>query len=49
MEAHVEAIYEQFHAKRKALAAAEADIQDQKEITEAVELFDLQDTLQRRK
>lgn len=49
MEAHVEAIYEQFHAKRKALAAAEADIQDQKEITEAVDLFDLQDTLQRRK
>ena len=40
MEAHVEAIYEQFHAKRKALAAAEADIQDQKEITEAVDLFD---------
>ncbi len=49
MEAHVEAIYEQFHAKRKALAAAEADVQDQKEITEAVDLFDLQDTLQRRK
>lgn len=49
MEAHVEAIYEQFHAKRKALAAAEANIQDQKEITEAVDLFDLQDTLQRRK
>ena len=49
MEAHVKAIYEQFHAKRKALAAAEADIQDQKEITEAVDLFDLQDTLQRRK
>ncbi len=42
-------VYEQFHAKRKALAAAEADVQDQKEITEAVDLFDLQDTLQRRK
>ena len=49
MEAHVEAIYEQFHAKRKALAAAEADKQDQEEIAVEINLFDLQDSLQKRK
>lgn len=49
MEAYVEAVYEQFHAKRKALAAAEADKQDQEEITVEINLFDLQDSLQKRK
>ena len=49
MEAHVEAVYEQFHAKRKVLAAAEADKQDQEEIVVGINLFDLQDSLQKRK
>ena len=49
MEAHVESVYEQFHTKRKALAAAEADKQDQEEIAVEINLFDLQDSLQKRK
>ena len=49
MEAHIESVYEQFHAKRKALAAAEADQQDQKEVVAEIDLFDLQETLQKRK
>ena len=49
MEAHVEAVYEQFHAKRKALAAAEADKQDQTEVATEIDLFDLQDALKKRR
>ena len=49
MEAHVEAVYEQFHAKRKALAAVESDKQDQEEIAVEINLFDLQDTLKKRR
>ena len=49
MEVHVAAVYEQFHAKRKTLAAAEADKQDQEEIVAEINLFDLQDSLQKRK
>ena len=49
MEAHVESVYEQFHAKRKALAAVEADKQEQAEVATEIDLFDLQETLQKRK
>ena len=49
MEAHVKAVYEQFHAKRKALAAAEADKQDQTKVATEIDLFDLQDALKKRR
>ena len=48
MEAHVEAVYEQFNAKRKALALAEADAEDQQSIMADTDLLALQDSLQKR-
>ena len=48
MEAHVEAVYEQFHAKRKALALAEADAEDQQSLMADTDLLALQDSLQKR-
>lgn len=48
MEAHVEAVYEQFNAKRKALALADADEEDQQMILADTDLLALQDSLQKR-
>lgn len=48
MEAHVEAVYEQFDAKRKALALADADEEDQQMILADTDLLALQDSLQKR-
>lgn len=48
MEAHVEAVYEQFNAKRKALALADADEEDQQMILADIDLLALQDSLQKR-
>ena len=48
MEAHVEAVYEQFNVKRKALALAEADAEDQQSIMADTDLLALQDSLQKR-
>lgn len=48
MEAHVEAVYEQFNAKRKALALADADEEDQQMILADTDLLALQDSLLKR-
>ena len=48
MEAHVEAVYEQFNAKRKALALADADEEEQQMILADTDLLALQDSLQKR-
>lgn len=48
MEAHVEAVYEQFNAKRKALALADAYEEDQQMILADTDLLALQDSLQKR-
>ena len=49
MEAHVESIYEQFNARRKALAVAEADAQELFEASANDDLIELQNTLQENK
>jgi hypothetical protein len=49
MEAHVESIYEQFNARRKALAVAEADAQELFEESANDDLIELQNTLQEKR